>query len=123
MLDLVAAAVCENVYTDLFSRKNTLPNPNGSLLSRVLPRAIIAANSEIKLVQSAAQIPTTKRKRKFAKNNIYDDKLRAEMACKMGPTAAARKYFVKLSTNINESTMRGIKRAYLEAQGQQDDNQ
>jgi len=29
-------------------------------------------------------------------------------ACKMGPTAAAQKYSAKLSTKINESTMRGI---------------
>jgi len=112
-----------------FSRKNTLLNPNGSLSSKVPPRAIIAANREIELVQSAARTPTTsfyKRKRKFAKNNVYDDKLRAEMgkdACKMGPTAAAWKYSAKLSTKINESTMRGIKRAYLEARGRQDDDE
>jgi len=39
-----------------------------------------------------------------------------------GATAAAQKYSAKLSTKINESIIHGIKRAYLEARGQQDDN-
>jgi len=58
---------------------------------------------------------------KFAKNNMYDDQLRAEMgkaACKMEPTSVAWKYSAELTTKINESTMHGIKRAYLKARGQ-----
>jgi len=73
-------------------------------------------------------MPTTssyKRKRIFAKNKVYDCKLRemGKDAYKMWPTAAARKYSARLTTKINESTMCGIKRAYLEARGQQDNNE
>ena len=43
--------------------------------------------------------------------------------CKVGATAAARKYSAKLKTNINESTMRGIKRAYIEERQHKDDDE
>ena len=36
--------------------------------------------------------------------------------------AAAWKYSAKLTTKINESTMHGRKRAYLEARGRKDDS-
>ena len=74
--DLPRGSWCEMSILNCFSRKNTLPNPNGSLSSKILSRAIIAANHEVELVQSVA-CSGHKRKRKFAKNNVCDDKLKS----------------------------------------------
>ena len=100
---------------NFFKRKGELPNPIGALSSSIPSHAIAAANREVsEVVQS--QNAKQKRKRKATKNNVYSPQLRAEMgkaAFDLGATAASRKYSAKLGTSINESTMRGLKRAYV----------
>ena len=97
-------------------KKDPLPNPNGELSVSIPSQAIAIANREVELVQSRCS-DKQKRKRNFKKNNVYDDKLRAQMGkatCDFGPTEAARKFSVKLGVKINESTMRGIKNDYVD---------
>ena len=97
---------CGMSILDYYSRKTgTLPNPKGSLLSSIPPRAIASANREVnKLVQSqSAQRP--KRQRKANKNNVYSPDLRAQMgkaAAEIGATAAARKLSAKLGTSTDK---------------------
>ena len=86
-----------------------LPNPDGPL-SHCLPSAAIEeANKEV-----AEAAPKTPKKRgSYIK--IPDDR-RAEIgryACENGVANAARKYSRVLERSLNESTVRGIKRAYL----------
>ena len=93
-----------------FSRKKgSLPTPNGALSRST---AIVVANREVEFVLPQS---SQKRKQKFKGNNVYDATLRAEMGkmtCQIGPTEAARKFSAKLGTPVNESTMRGLKKAY-----------
>ena len=49
-------------------------------------------------------------------NNSYSLQLKLEIGkaiLQFGAIAAARKYLAKLGTTINESTMRGLKQAYV----------
>jgi len=90
----------------------------GELLATIPSHAIATANREVEIVQSRFS-DKQKQKRKFKKNNIFDEKLQAQMGkvtCDVGATEAARKFSAKLGVRLNESTMRGIKNAYVTEQ-------
>jgi len=55
-------------------KKNPLPNPFGELSATIPSHAIATANHEVEIVQSRFS-DKQKRKRKFKKNNIFDEKL------------------------------------------------
>ena len=102
---------------------NALPEPSGTLSNVIPSRAIAAANKEVSnLVHTAPNLAQPgssqpkQRRRRTKKNNVYSPQLRAEMgeaALKFGATAASRRYSAKLGTSISESTMRGLKKAYV----------
>ena len=101
---------------DYFKTQSTLPNPSGTLSTSMPSRAIAAANRMVSaVVSSQSWNAKQKRQRKAVHNNSYSPQLRAEMGkatLQFGATAVARKYSVKLGT-VNESTMRGLKQAYV----------
>eukprot|EP00058_Branchiostoma_floridae_P006720 XP_002592208.1 hypothetical protein BRAFLDRAFT_84636 [Branchiostoma floridae] len=83
-----------------------LPNPADT----AYPLDIAAANREVeKAVKNAS------RKRKREGNNHYSPEIRAKMAklcIEVGPKKAARKMTQELGREINESTVRSIKKAF-----------
>lgn len=91
--------------------KGNLPNPDGTL-SRVIPSAAIAsANKEVRLLTEAA------RKSKRGPYHKYTPEQRADIgkyAVQHGVVSAKRKYSMKLDVDLNESTVRGFKMAYLD---------
>ena len=98
---------------DYFKRKEgSLPNPRGSL-SKVIPSsAIAAANSEV-------EKSVCPKSQKGLKKKVYSPRERAQMAklaCTIGATAAAKSFSRKLGVKINESTVRGFKKAYIAEQ-------
>ena len=95
-------------------KKGSLPTPNSALSRSIPSKTTVVANREVELVLPQS---SQKRKRKFKGNNVYDGTLRAEMGkmtCQIGPTETASKFSAKLGTPINESTMRGMKKAYTD---------
>lgn len=95
---------------DYFKRKEgSLPDPRGSL-SKVIPSSAIAvANSEV-------EKSVCPKSRKGLKKKVYSPRERAQMAklaCTIGATAAAKSFSRKLGVKINESAVRGFKKAYI----------
>ena len=97
-------------FLDYFKRKEgSLPDLRGSL-ARVIPSSAIAAtNSEVE--KSVCPKVTKKLKKK-----VYSPREQAQMgklACTIGATAAAKGLSRKVEEKINESTVRGFKKAYI----------
>ena len=96
----------ENVTMGLFQAKGPFPDPKESL-ARIIPSsAITVANSEVE--KSICY--------KSRKKRVYSPRERAQMgklACTIGTTAAAKSFSGKLGVTINESTVRGCKKAYI----------
>ena len=94
---------------EYFKRKEPFPDPTGPL-ARVLPAsAIMGANREV-------ERSVCSKSRKGQKKKVYSPRKKAQMgklACSIGATAAAKSFSRKLGVKINESTVRGFKRAYL----------
>ena len=94
---------------DYFKRKEPLPNPRGSLAKVIPSSAIAAANSEVEKIFCP-------KSRKGLKKKVYFPRERAQMgklACTIGATAVAKRFSRKLGVKVNESTVRGFKKAYL----------
>ena len=93
-------------------RHKALPNPQGSL-SHFIPTNVIAnANEKVQKEVNKA----TCRKKSGRKYNVFTPKECAELgklACQIGSTATASRFSSKLSITINESTVGGIKKAYV----------
>ena len=107
---------------EYFTRKQagTLPNPEGTLSNLIPGVAIESANSEVRKVFSQQTSPQSqvsrKKSRKGRKPRSYSPREQAEigkLACTIGATAAARRISKKVGVIINQSTVRGIKKAYL----------
>ena len=97
-----------------FRSSNTvfLPDPRGSLSRSIPSSAIVAANAEIR--RSMHNRHSTPRRLK--RYNIYTLEQRATIgryAVENSVMAAKRKFSNQLNTDINESTVRRFKRAYL----------
>ena len=58
--------------------RDPLPNPNGEFSASVLSQAIVAANQEVVQYLYNHDV-LTKRSESFKKNNVYYNKLRAQM--------------------------------------------
>ena len=89
----------------------SLPSPLGSLSLSVPTAAIASANAEVRHVMEAAQ-----RKQRKGPYNIYTPEQRAIIGkhpVENGVMAAKRKFSKKLQMDINESTVRRFKEAYL----------
>ena len=107
-----------------FARKQvgSLPNPEGTF-SNVIPSAAIkSANSEVNKVMWGQGNPSSrvslKETRKGKMCRVYSLREQAgigKLACSIGATAAARRISRNWfgGTSINESTVRGFKKAYL----------
>ena len=100
-------------YFSLWAKEGSLPNPTGSLSRKILPSAIASANLEVaKVIRQQENNAVGKRR----KPRLFSPKERAEigkLACSIGATAAARQFLAKLGYTMNESTVRGLKQAYL----------
>ena len=94
---------------EYFKCKEPFPDPTGPL-ARVLPAsAIMGANHEV-------ERSVCSKSRKGQKKKVYSPRKKAQMgklACSIGTTAAAKSFS---RVKINESTVRGFKRAYLAEQ-------
>lgn len=89
-----------------------LPDPRGSLSRSIPSSAIVAANAEIR--RSIHNRHSTPRGPK--RYNVYTPEQRATIgryAVENSVMAAKRKFSNQLNTDINESTVRRFKRAYL----------
>jgi len=107
-----------SILNYFWRKKNPLPNPLGELSATIPSCSIAAANCEVEIVQSRFS-DKQKRKRNFKKNNVFNEKLRAQMGkvtCDVGATEAARRFSAKLGVMLNESTMRSIKKDYVTEQ-------
>ena len=105
-------------YFSLRSKEGSLPNPTGSLSRKISPSAIVSANSEVaKVIQQVNNNGSISGKSsKRNKPRFFSPKERAEigkLACSIGATAAARHFSKKFGYTMNESTVRGLKQAYL----------
>ena len=105
-------------YFSLRAKKGSLPNPTGSLSRKISPAAFVSANSEVaKVIQQVNNSTSTSAKSsKRSKPRIYSVTQRAEigkLACNIGAKAMAKQFTKKLGYTINESTVRGMKQAYL----------
>jgi len=78
----------------------------------------MSANSEVREVYTTQTSGcSSKNSRKGKKPRVYSDTQRAEMGkltCRVGATEAAKRFTKKLEFRINESTMRSIKKDYLD---------
>lgn len=94
-------------------QESVLPNPRGSLSLSIPPKAIAAANRAVTRVMQQQSSAKGKRRGKY---NIYSSELRAEIgryAVQHGNASARRVFSTKLGVRINNSTISGIKKAYL----------
>ena len=85
-----------------------LPDPRGSLSSSIPAQVIAEANKEVQKVMDGSKRGPYKR---------YSSTLRAEIAkyaCQHGAAAAARHYSRKLEKTISESTVKSMKKVYVE---------
>ena len=92
---------------DYFQQKGPLPDPKGSL-ARSIPSAIAAGNSEVE----KSICPKSQKGLK----KVYSPRERAQMrklACTIGTMATAKSFSRKLGVTINESIVRGCKKAYI----------
>ena len=91
---------------------STLPNPDGPLSGSIPSRAIAAANLEVRHT-----IEASKTQKKRGAYHTYTPQQRTTIgkhAVENGVLSAKRKYSKKLNIEINESTVRSFKKAYLE---------
>ena len=94
-------------------RGDALPDPKGPLSATIPRQAIAEAN---KRVQEAAIAKASKKRGSYGH---FDAKTRAAIgkySCENGVVAAARYYSKALHRPVNESTVRYIKKDYLEEQ-------
>ena len=102
------------------STQNGLPSPKGSLSTTIPSSAIESANE---LVCGAKKVQTIKHKTGESYHKLTPD-MRARIsryACENCITAAATRNFLcasELGKPLNESTVQGIKTAYLSELGQ-----
>lgn len=92
----------------------SLPNPRGTLSSYVPTAAISSANSQVRRVISQEQ--NSERGGYRQKYNNYTPEQRASVgkyALEHGVMSAKRKFSLKFKMDINESTVRRFKTAYL----------
>ena len=90
-----------------------LPNPSGPLSAELSPSTITEANAAVNGVQQAK----TKGSKKRGTYIKYDEKMKIKMgkhSSENGIHAAARHFSFELGRNINPSTIRGFKKAYLQ---------
>ena len=95
---------------DSVSRSDGLPNPFGSLSTRIPPAAIASANEQVQEAQKE------KARSKRGPYHKFSAVMRARIgryASENGVAAAARRYSREIKVTINESTVRGIRRTYL----------
>ena len=94
------------------STHDGLPNPQGLVSAKISPAAIASANE---LVCEAQQVTTKRRKNRGVYHKLRPS-MRARIgmySCGNGVAAAARHFSRKLDKSLNESTVRGLKKAYL----------
>lgn len=95
-----------------FKRKtNSLPDPNGPLSSQIPPAVIESAN---KMVQEAQAQPASKKRGQYNRFTALTRGAIGKYSTLHGPTRAARYYTRTLGTNVNESTVRSITKAFKE---------
>ena len=90
-----------------------LPDPPRPLSLELSPSAIAEANAAVNGVQQA-KTKGTKKRGTYIK---YDEKMKIKMgkySSKNGIHVAARHFSLELGRNINPSTIRGFKKAYLQ---------
>ena len=90
-----------------------LLDPAGPLSSELSPSAIAEANTAVNRVQQA-KAKETKKRGPYIK---FDEKTKIKIgkySSENGVHAAARHFSMELGKNINPSTIRGFKRAYLQ---------
>lgn len=92
----------------------SLPDPRGALSRNVPPAAIASANAEIRrCIATSGQFPHGQRRRHY---NSYTPEQKATIgrfAVMNGVMAAKRRYSAEFRFDINESTVRRFKEAYL----------
>ena len=95
-------------------RRDSLPDPKGSLSFAIPAQAIARANQE---VQAAAENIQVRERRKRGAYNRYSPRDRADIgryASQHGVAAAARFFSRKLKRTVRETTVRSMKAAYAE---------
>ena len=96
-----------------FKPVDGLPNPKGPLSSSISSQAIAAANKEVQ--KAVGQSSVTGKKRgpynKFTAAQRFEI---GKYSCQYGAAEAARHFSRKLGSKVRESSVKSIKKAYLE---------
>ena len=90
---------------------NGLPDPKGSLSGSIPTQAIAQANRE---VENAMESTTGGKRGSYTKYSATQCSDIARYACQHGAAAAARYFSKKLAKQVSESTVKSIKKAYIE---------
>ena len=89
----------------------SLPDPRGSLSHSILTQAIAEANKEVEKVMAGDKL--TKRG-SYTKYSAADCAKIGKYACQHGAAAAARHFTRKFKKTVSESTVKSIKKGYIE---------
>ena len=98
-------------YLHPVPKADGLPNPQGSLSKDIPSTAISSANEQVTAARQG-QLRTRKRGQ-YHQLSPGDRTRRGRYACENGVVAAARRFSQGMDRPLNESTVWGIKRAYL----------
>ena len=97
-------------------RVDGLPDPKGPLTSSIPAQAIAEANKEVQKAMDQSSVTGTCGKKRGSYKN-YTATQRSEIgkySCQHGAAATARHFSMKLGSKVSESTVKSIKKAYLE---------
>ena len=90
-----------------------LPDPKGPLTSYISAQAIAEANKEVQKPTSHSSA-TKKKRGNYKKYTATQRSKIGKYSCQYGAAAAARHFSKKLGSEVSESTVKSIKKAYLE---------
>ena len=94
-------------------RVDGLPDPKGPLTSSISAQAIAEANKEVQKAMGQNSV-TGKKRGSYKKYTATQRSEIGKYSCQHGAAATARHFSLKLRSKVSESTVKSIKKAYLE---------
>lgn len=94
-------------------RVDGLPDPKGPLTSSISAQAIAEANKEVQKAMGQNSV-TGKKRGSYKKYTATQRSEIGKYSCQHGAAATARHFSMKLGSKVSESTVKSIKKAYLE---------
>ena len=94
-------------------RVDGLQDPKGPLTSSISAQAIAEANKEVQKAMGQNSV-TGKKRGSYKKYTATQRSEIGKYSCQHGAAATARHFSMKLGSKVSESTVKSIKKAYLE---------